>query len=152
VFEGTYFSNGADATLTASITQQVEGACAFPDATSWLKFGNNQSGDPQATEGTVSSNAQIRCHNGKAAGNGRIEYEVAGQALVIEFRDVLTFVNSPECSLEQPFCAEFTATVTLDGVPVGVAEGTAFNREFFEEECSVGEGEIFCPGQGEGGS
>ena len=149
VFDGTYFSNGADATVAASITQQLDGACAFPEATSWLKFGNHQTGDPLATEGTVSSNAQIRCHNGTAAGTGSVSYEVGGVQVVIQFRDVLTFLNSPECSLELPFCAEFTATVTENGVPIGTAHGEAFNREFFEQFCSVDDGEIFCP-RGEG--
>lgn len=144
VFEGTYFSNGADENLAAAITQMVDGACAFPDAVSWLKFGNNQ--DPVGADGAVSANAQIRCHNGKAAGNGRIAYEVGGQAIVIQFRDVLTFVNSPECSVAEPFCASFTATVTIDGVPTGVATGQAINREFYEENCDIGEGGVYCGG------
>jgi hypothetical protein len=143
VFEGTYFSDGADDALTAAITQLVEGACTFPESTSWLKFGNHQ--DPIGTDGEVSANAQIRCHNGRAAGNGRIEYSVAGQAIVIQLQDVQTFVNSPECSVAEPFCASFTANVTINGAPAGVATGQAFNREFFEENCDIGEGgSVFC--------
>ena len=142
VFEGTYFSDGADASLTAAITQLVEGACAFPESRSWLKFGNHQ--EPLGADCTVSSNAQIRCHNGTAAGNGRISYEVGGVPIVIHFQDVQTFVNSPDCSLDEPFCASFTATVTVNGVPTGEATGQAFNREFFEENCDIGEGGVFC--------
>ena len=141
-YDGTYFSNGADALATAAITQALEGGCAFPDATSWLKFGNHQT--TVGLETTTSANAQIRCHNGRAAGNGRIEYELNGVPVVIAFRDVLTFFNSPECSLQSPFCATFTATVTVNGVPAGVASGQAVNREFFEANCDLGEGGAFC--------
>lgn len=142
VYDGTYFSSGADATVAAAITQLVEGACTFPEATSWLKFGNHETGT--VLDATVTSNAQVRCHNGRAAGTGRIEYEYAGQQVVVELRDVLTFVNSPECSFATPFCASFTANVTIDGQPAGIANGEAIDRQFFEENCDIGEGGRFC--------
>jgi len=142
-FDGSYFSNGADATVAAAITQQLEAGCAFPEATSWLKFGNKQT-DTGLQDASASANAQIRCHNGKLAGTGRIEYELGGQEVVIAFQDVLTFVNSPECGLEAPMCASFTATVTIDGEDAGVATGTAINREFFDENCDIGEGGAYC--------
>jgi len=144
VADGTYFSNGADDVATAAITQALEGGCAFPDATSWLKFGNSAATD--GLETTTSANAQIRCHNGRAAGNGKISYESGAQYIEIKFQDVLTFVNTPECSVASPFCATFTATVTIDGVPAGIATGQAINREFYKENCDLGEGGSYCGG------
>ena len=61
VADGTYFSNGADDVATAAIQQALEGACAFPEATSWLKFGRVAT-DAVGIEPTTSANAQIRCY------------------------------------------------------------------------------------------
>ena len=145
VLDGTYFSHGADEVAVASITQSLDEECAYPEATSWLKFGNHQTDEFQ--DATATSNAQIRCSSGRAAGRGRIEYQVGTQAVVIEFQDVLFFGNTPQCSVENPFCATFTATVTVNGVPQETpASGQAINRDFYEDQCFVGEGGVYCGG------
>jgi hypothetical protein len=137
VLEGDYFSNGADAALSAAIAKQAagEGECVFP-GTAWLKFDKNP--PPQQFDVTNTANARIKCSHQIASGHGTIEWQAFTVSVVVNLEEVLFFDNPPECST---FCGNFESTATANGFPA-TAEGFIFNRDFYND--------VFCPGEGGG--
>ncbi len=135
VFEGTYMSNGAtDAGLKAAITASAtgDGVCAAPGHAS-LKIDK-----PLANqffgfvEGKTSANAQIKCHQQIATGNGTLE--IGG--VVVNFDQVALFNNDPDCGFA---CGSF---IIRDEQGNDIAAGVIIEREAFENAfCYVEGGE-----------
>ncbi len=135
VFEGTYMSNGTtDPALTAAITASAtgDGVCAAPGHAS-LKIDKpleNQFFD--FVEGTTSANAQIKCHQQIATGNGTLE--IGG--VVVNFDQVDFFNNQPDCGF---LCGQF---IIRDEQGNDIATGIIVERAAFDEAfCYVDGGE-----------
>lgn len=127
VFEGSYMSNSLPADeLTAAITAMAAedgGTCTSPGHAS-LKIDKpleNQFFGFAA--GVTSANAQIKCHQGIATGNGTIEI---GNA-VLNLEHVLLFNNQPDCGFS---CGNFVVR-NEEGDEVGA--GFIVEREAFED-------------------
>ena len=137
VADGAYFSNGTEPALTAAAATadaQTDGACTFPGP-SWLRF-KDASSTPVGSGQTGSAKGRVQCSQLTATGAGTIT--IAG--VTYELAPPFTFENTPTCVT---FCASFTATVTLNGEPVGTANGAAFERSFFESQfCYIDEGGV----------
>lgn len=146
VFDGEYFADGSTVAITSSIAAAIkvqngnDGICTFPGS-AWLRIRDLR--DDGISDADASANARIKCSHERATGTGTIEVGIA----VVHLDEVIEFANSPDCAAA---CAQFTAETTVNGQPVGPAEGFVFEREFFEETCDIGEGGPLCD-NGEGG-
>jgi len=127
VFDGTYMSNGDALALTTAVAAaQGDGTCVYPGHAS-LKIDKQL--EPVVVAAATSSNAQIKCRDQRASGNGTIEIG----AVAVDLDNVLVFNNPPDCTAQ---CGNFTATDD-DG---GVVNGFIFEREYYEEVCENSEG------------
>lgn len=134
VFEGTYMSNGATgAQFTAAITARAagdRGVCEFPGHAS-LKINKPVEHQVFDDAGVTSANAQIKCHQEIATGNGTIE--IGG--VVVNLDQVVEFFNQSDCAFS---CGRFTVLDEEGDLATGVI---IESDEFDDAYCFISSGE-----------